>query len=190
MDGGFFVEIRRLDRSCMSDTKARARHADRLTGLDLERARAYCRRLMKSDDEAEDIVQEGLLRMMERAPIDLPGDSLQRYFMRSLTHIALNELERSRRRDESMTVEPPERRSSEPGRGLEVDQVRRRIDAAMSGLAPRSRAAVLLREREGLSFREIGDILEMSETAAATTVYRALKSLKSMLGDFIEEVER
>lgn len=145
---------------------------------------------MKSDDEADDIVQEGLLRMMERAPIDLPGDSLQRYFMRSLTHIALNELERSRRRDEPMMVEPAERRSTEPGRSLDAEQVRIRIDEAMSGLAPRSRAAVLLREREGLSFREIGDILEMSETAAATTVYRALRSLKSCLGDFIEEVER
>jgi RNA polymerase sigma-70 factor (ECF subfamily) len=48
-------------------------------------------------------------------------------------------------------------------------------------LTPRQRSALLLRKYEGLSYREVADILGCSEDNARAQVYQAMKKVRNGL---------
>ena len=64
-------------------------------------------------------------------------------------------------------------------------RVRAAIDALPGGL----RATVLLRVYEGLSFEDIGRILERNEAAARKRYSRALTALRAELGELWKQAE-
>ena len=53
--------------------------------------------------------------------------------------------------------------------------------SALSGLPPRERAAVVLREIEGLSTNEVAAILGSSEVTVRSQVAKAIGKLRSMV---------
>ena len=61
--------------------------------------------------------------------------------------------------------------------------VRRLLDQALTRLPERQRAALLLREVEDLSFREIGEALGCTETTARVHHLRARKAMRGLLGE-------
>jgi RNA polymerase sigma-70 factor (ECF subfamily) len=158
--------------------------ANELSQVARAEANAFCARLLGDLDAAEDVVQEGLLRMMERAPATLAGIEFKRYFRRTLLNLCLNALERRRRgADELAAPElvpdrlgPPEA----PAEGRETAAI---VEAALDTLPPRQRVAVVLRAREGLAYPRIAALLEVSPHNAAVLVCRGLARLRGVLGE-------
>jgi RNA polymerase sigma factor (sigma-70 family) len=160
------------------------RLAHDLARLDLDRARRFCRRLLGDAHLAEDVVQEGCLRVMERATPALRAEDLDRYFFRTLTNLSLNALARRHRRDASLNAAAPAAsKAASPDRAAETVELASRAEAALDRLPDRQRCAVVLRVREAMSHREVGDLLGVSEVNAATLVYRGLKRLRELLGE-------
>jgi len=90
---------------------------------------------------------------------------------------------RLRRRTESMDaipLEPPAPDADPAGLAQRAEEARR-IRAAVAALPDDRRQAVLLRFADGLSAREIGQVLDRSEGAVRVLLHRALKDLAGQL---------
>jgi RNA polymerase sigma-70 factor (ECF subfamily) len=71
-----------------------------------------------------------------------------------------------------------------PDHAAERNDVRRAVAAALETLAPRERAAVLLRWGEGRTYDEIGHILGMTSMGAHKMITRALGRIRPLLDRF------
>lgn len=90
---------------------------------------------------------------------------------------------RARKRTEPMDAipnEPPAPDADPAGLALRAEEGRR-IRTAVAGLPEDRRQVVLLRFADGLTAREIGEVLDRSEGAVRVLLHRALKDLAGQL---------
>ena len=172
--------------------------------------RVHCYRMLGSFDEAEDLVQETMLRAW-RARTSFEGRSTFRgWLYRIATNACLNTLERSPRRimapdvvpatEDPRTVakwapempwiqpypdellEPAAPRETEPE---EIVIARETIElvylAAIQHLPPRQRAVLILRDALDWSAQEAADLLEMSLPSVNSALHRARSTMRATL---------
>jgi len=144
---------------------------------------AVARRMLKVDGDAEDIVQEALVRVWHNAgTLELGPGGLRPWLRRVVTNLCLDHLRRHRLTsvvaDVPETPEPPAQ-----GRGLEEADLAKRVEAALSALPERQRVALTLFHYEGLSQIEVGEALGISDEAVESLLARARRSLKAALKD-------
>jgi RNA polymerase sigma factor (sigma-70 family) len=137
------------------------------------------RHLGLSPDEADDAVQETLLRLWaalrDGAGIERPDA----WAFRSLYRLAMDR-HRWHRRVRLLT----ERLGAQPARHIGVEQAdRMAIWEAVEGLPERQRLAIYLRYRADLPYEEIGAILGIAAPSARSHVSRALETLRVELGE-------
>lgn len=143
-------------------------------------------RLMMSSapdrDAAEDVAQEAFLRAY-RSLGQFRGQSTFRTWLYQIaTNVARTQSARRRDRHETQEPEGPhqsERPSAEDveGRIIAHDQLRR----ALKELPEDWREALVLRDIEGLEYREIADVLGIPMGTVESRIFRARKRLKAAL---------
>jgi putative glutamine amidotransferase len=143
-----------------------------------EQRRPLLRRLhrMVGDHEtAADLCQETFVRAWRRGPRDAGADQQRRWLHRTASNLAIDELRRRRLRDHAPLDDERWGRSD--------DSVADRLHAreALDRLTPHERLVLLLRFEGGLSHREIGALLDVSEEAARKRVERARGSFIATL---------
>jgi len=140
--------------------QAAYRYAARLSGGDAQRA--------------EDVAQDVFLTVLERPGRFRAGRAFRPWFYRLVQNRArdAHRRARARRRREGRVA----RREAEPLAEGEADAelVARHLDA----LEPDLRRAVTLKHVEGLTFREVAEVLGVPEGTAASRVRRGLESLR------------
>ena len=72
-------------------------------------------------------------------------------------------------------------RNARPDEALARGEVRARIGAALEKLSPEHREAILLREVQGLEYKEIADVMDCSLGTVMSRLYYARKKLQSLL---------
>jgi RNA polymerase sigma-70 factor (sigma-E family) len=119
---------------------------------------------------AEDLVQLTFVRLYRRWP-NIREESIDAYARQALVNTFLTH--RRARRRESLMADPPERAAgaADPTDGLAV----RRL---LADLAPRQRAAVVLRYLEDLPVAEVAALLNISEGTVKSQTARALQSMR------------
>src|SRR3954454_3215782 len=137
----------------------------------IEQAGPLTRRLtrMVGDREsAEDLRQETLARAWRRAPRAAQPPVLRAWLHRTATNLALDELRRRRRREHvplhAGLAEPP---------GSAGGPRDPRLREALGRLTAHQRLVLLLRFEAGLSLREVGELLDLTEDAARKRDARA-----------------
>ncbi len=146
----------------------------------------YCLRLTGSPDDAADATQDAFVNVLGRLQED---DRPVLNFASYLFAAARNEsyaLMRRRSRTHP-SEQPPELALVEPD--VETDPERaallrdsqEAVRQANARLAPRHREVLALREVAGRSYEEIGQIMGISENAAAQLIWRARSKLKVAL---------
>jgi len=156
-----------------------------------DRVYAYLRRMVADEHLAEDLTQDVFLQVQRSlATYDPERDPRPWVLM-----IATNKLRdhwRSRahhegRQETSLDQDELSERLPAASRGPDADLTRdefaSELNAAIERLPAGLRAALLLRVYEGLSFEEIGILLERNEVAARKRYSRALEALRESLGD-------
>jgi len=156
-----------------------------------ERVYAYLRRLVGDEHLAEDLTQDVFLQAHRAlASYDPARDPRPWLFTIATNKLRDHWRSRAAQRaasESSLDHEDLVGRLAVPQAtpdGVTGDEelavrVRAAIDALPAGL----RAALLLRVYEGLSFEEIGRILERNEVAARKRYSRALAALREVLGE-------
>lgn len=145
----------------------------------------YLFRMLREAPEAEDCLQETFLRAF-RAHGRLDGNANHRAWLyRIATNVALTHLKR-RGREAARSVElQPELHDSADGRdpseSAERNELLASVAAAVEGLPPKQRAALVLHHYQRLSYAEIASTLGCSTDAARANVHQALKKLREKL---------
>ncbi len=125
---------------------------------------------------AEDLVQATFVKLY-RSWLGVRADSIDAYARRILINLYLSQ-RRSRRR-ELIVPEPPDR-PAPAGTGVPE---RLALHAALAGLAPRQRAAVVLRYLEDLPVVEVAALLQISEGTVKSQTARGIQALRAALAD-------
>ena len=80
--------------------------------------------------------------------------------------------------------------AQDPERSFERGRLNDAIGAALRALPPAQREVMLLRDIEGLSAREAGNVLGLTERAVKSRLHRARVALRASLAPFTEEHQR
>lgn len=142
-------------------------------------------RLTRNRHEAEDLTQETFLRAARQNESFQPGTNLRAWLMR----IAVNAHLDARRRQQVVRNEPlPDELPAgdpAPRERLAGAELAAAVEQAIGQLPELPRAVFLLRTREELSFREIGDAIQATEETARWHMLQARRRLLAMLGDWV-----
>jgi RNA polymerase sigma-70 factor (ECF subfamily) len=142
----------------------------------------YCARMVGSGVDAEDVVQEALVKALEAFPEAPPIRSMEAWLFRVANNAALDFLrrrarqERSRRGEDMATIPDP------------IDEVDQR-QAAASGLRTfmrlpvAERSAIILMDVLGYSLDEIGGITGTSIPSVKAALHRARGRLRRMIDE-------
>jgi len=148
---------------------------------------AHCYRLLGSLHDADDALQETLLRAWRAIDRYEPRAPVSAWLYRIATNVCLRMLEQSSRRG-AISVdahlepypEPAAPAASEPAAHVESDEaVGLAFVAAMQLLPPRQRVVLVLRDVLDWSAREVAELLEVSEAAVNSALQRARATLET-----------
>ncbi len=153
----------------------------------------HCYRMLGSFDDAEDVVQETLLRAWRaRATLERP-ENLRAWLYKIATNACLDAIRRSDRRVDSYEsiadvtwLQPyPDHlleAAEEPGEALvERETIELTFLAVIQLLPAPQRATLILREMLGWSAKETAELLELSVTAVNSALQRARATLRQQL---------
>lgn len=127
-------------------------------------------------EEADDIVQETLIAIHQKRHTWDAARPIGPWVSAIARHKLADALRRStKRRIEVPIEEIAETLASTPAATMELD--RQHIARLLAPLSPRERAVVDSVSLKGLSAREAGERLDMSEGAVRITLHRAFKAL-------------
>lgn len=150
------------------------RHHDHVFGM--------CVRLLGDADAAADAAQEAFLRVLRYRRSWRERGSWRAWLYTIARNACLDRLSAQRSEEDALarlSRETPQERSS---RGTTPDERVARLQAAIADLPRTRREALLLRRFHGFSYREIGMICDISESAARVRVHRALEDLRRSFG--------
>jgi len=163
----------------------------------LARATALAQRITGNRSDAEEIVQEAFLRCWQKAPEWRPandraandgGSTAQfgTWLYRVLVNLCLDR----RRRPQPVEIEAAEMVADHSADGFDETargETSRRVQAAMTQLPERQRAALALCYFEGMGNIEAAAMLDISIGALESLLVRARRALRDALGDLAEE---
>lgn len=140
----------------------------------------YCRMLTRSPWDAEDLVQDSLVRaFMILGTSPSPPEHPRAWLFRVASNRWLNQLKRQR---EEPVADPPQAASAE----VHPRAVREAGGFLVGHLAPKERAALVLKEAFGFTLEETAAVLSTSVGAVKAALHRGREKLK----DFEVEPER
>jgi RNA polymerase sigma factor (sigma-70 family) len=129
---------------------------------------------------AQDLAQESFLQLHRTAWGTLPADAARFWLYRVARNFALNELRKGQThyRLFDRVVEVMRPRTRTPEEEFELQERQQLVLDMLQSLPEGQRAALLLREQEQLSYREIGQVLNISESKVKIDIFRARMALR------------
>ncbi len=140
-------------------------------------------RLTGNREDAEDLVQEVLLRVRRGLETYQPG-SMEGWLSRIATNAFLDDVRRKKRRPEDLLPEDPDwvlPPSSAADEALAAEMLPDDIQAALARLPDDFRAAVVLCDVVGLSYQEIGESLGVPVGTVRSRIHRGRAMLRKAL---------
>ncbi|MBX6762582.1 MAG: RNA polymerase sigma factor [Rubrobacteraceae bacterium] len=143
-----------------------------------------CYRILGDREDAKDATQEAFIRAYERLESFEGRSAFRTWLLRVAVNVSLNMSKKNRR--ESARELPPERLlGADPEPGPEQSAVSserlEQLHRALYHLEDNHRAAVVLRDLEGLSYAEISQVLDVAEGTARVWAFRGRAKLKEIL---------
>jgi RNA polymerase sigma-70 factor, ECF subfamily len=135
-------------------------------------------RMLGNWADAEDLAQDVFLRL-HRHGLDFPNEAvLGAWLYRVTVNLCVD-----RSRGKRATEELPELRAGSPSAEAELlrNEQKRLLMTALTALPPKERAAVVLREIEGLATTDVAEILGSSEGTVRSQISKALTRLRGLL---------
>ena len=158
-------------------------------------------RMVRDSAAAEDLAQEVFLRVYRARKEYAPSAKFTTWMFRIATNLALNSVRDNRHRKLEISVDqtvetfedeqrPMELRDRAPSIEQQlVAQTRSEmILRAIHSLPEKQRAAVLLHKYQELDYDEIARILECSDSALKSLLFRAYETLRTELAPLVSSV--
>ncbi len=154
-------------------------------------------RLLGSQEEAECVLQETFLKVLESLGKFKGYSQLSTWIYRIATNQALMRLRDKKREYIAFPVDDEvplkdysnltSMLSSNPLDELLNSELKEKMSASIKLLSPKYKSVFILKDIEGLSLKEISEILNMSIPAVKSNLHRARLFLRDKLTEYIDE---
>lgn len=146
---------------------------------------AYLRKMLGNSADADDLLQETLMRMAAALPTLEATTATRSWAFRIATHAAIDHIRKNKRASLVEFTEDHDRGHDrcvpdEEDR-IELDEMNSCVREVIDSLPPDYRAAIVLFSLEGRSVAETAEILGITTGAAKVRLHRARKRLKQAL---------
>lgn len=151
-------------------------------------------RMVQNQPVAQELAQEVFLRVYRSRSTYEPTAKFTTWLFRIATHLALNWIRdgKNEKLQESLDQETSDGTSIQvPDRGRTVEQEMlyqaklREVRQAIEALPSKQRAAVLMHKYEEMEYSQIANVLNCSESAVKSLLFRAYESLRSRLAHMV-----
>jgi RNA polymerase sigma-70 factor (ECF subfamily) len=141
----------------------------------------YCRRRLPSSEEAEDAVQHTFLNAYRSLRTGVVPHAEAAWLYKIAENVCHERRRSAWRRSRIEIVSDDGKLREAVAAPVEEHDELAGLADALAELTPNQRRAILLREWQGLSYREIAEELETTEAAIETLLFRARRSLARKL---------
>jgi RNA polymerase sigma-70 factor (ECF subfamily) len=154
-------------------------------------------RMVRDTATAEDLAQEVFLRVYRARKQYSPTAKFTTWLFRIATNLALNSVRDNRYHKMETSIDAPQSNEEDatprelPAREMRIDEhllERDRaefIRRAVASLPEKQRVAVLLHKYEEMDYAEIARVLDCSESALKSLLFRAYESLRVQLAPLV-----
>ena len=131
---------------------------------------------------AQDIAQESFLRLCKIESNDIPATEVRFWLFRVARNLALDEIKKSETRAGlwNRLTTFFDKAEDNPEDLLARSENQRIVLELLNHLPEHQRSALLLREREEMSYREIASVLSASEGKVKVDIFRARARLRAL----------
>jgi RNA polymerase sigma-70 factor (ECF subfamily) len=153
----------------------------------------FVSRLVDRPDDARDVCQETFLRILDKAEAFRDGARFSTWMYQIALNLCRDQTRRKRRWGRLLIATPamdvdaprdhaaPETVATNPAAAFEHTERRSAVRRALSELPREQREVLLLKEYEGLKFREIADVLGVPESTVKSRMYAGLDAMRMSL---------
>jgi RNA polymerase sigma-70 factor, ECF subfamily len=154
-------------------------------------------RMVHNQAVAEELAQEVFLRVYRSRETYRAEARFSTWLYRIATNLGVNHARDTRRERSASTIyldEPDSETGTTPDVADSTPSAeanllsRERMNAIrkhVMALPDRQKTAVLMHKYEGLDYKQIGDVLKLSESATKSLLFRAYQTLRDKLKDFV-----
>ena len=154
-------------------------------------------RMCHNPSTAEELAQEVFLRVYRSRTSYEPSAKFTTWLYRIATNLAANHARDTRHERPEITLrldEPDQETGSTPDLADESlsaeEQILQRerlaaIRRKVNALPERQRLAVIMHKYQQMDYREIGEVLKLSESATKSLLFRAYETLREQLKEFV-----
>ena len=144
-------------------------------------------------EEAKDLSQEAFLKAFSYLKNFDGRSSFYTWFYRIVVNVCLDYKRRAKRsaaEEFDENVENQMEPSHEPARPRSPDQhvlagqISRKVDAALQTLPAKQKTAFILKNQQGLSIKEIAELMQTAEGTVKVHLHRAVTALRTSLAEF------
>jgi len=156
-------------------------------------------RMVRSQAVAEELAQEVFLRVYRSRESYRAEAKFTTWLYRIATNLGVNYARDTRyeRAAQNIYLDQPDPETgttpdvadSRPTIEFELvkDERMKAIRAHVLALPERQRAAVLMHKYQGMDYKQIGEVLKLSESATKSLLFRAYQALREKLKDFVAQ---
>lgn len=168
--------------------RAGSAHAfEAIVGRYWESTVRYTLHLVRDKDHASDVTQEAFTRLWQRRQEWEPRGSVLVWLLRTTRHLVVGDVRRQSVRSrwvDGVGQEDPVRPPT-PLQEMERTELREAIELALQRLSPRRREVFTLFHVQGLSYREIAEVMEIRPQTVANYLQAAVAELRLSLHPFL-----
>lgn len=159
---------------------------------------SFMYRMVHNQAIAEELAQEVFLRVYRSRETYRAEARFSTWLYRIATNLGVNHA-RNTKKERSAPAVFLDEPDAESGATPDVADARPTVEATMLrrerlqairqhvlALPERQKTAVLMHKYEGLDYKQIGDVLKLSESATKSLLFRAYQTLREKLKEFIE----
>ena len=153
-------------------------------------------RIMRHEEDAEDVLQETFILMMKKIHTFSGKSSFYTWLYRVATNVALGKLREKKQSDKTVSIDEPEfqtfkgyQLSDWPDHleeKLDDESFRHCLSQAMEELPDNYRTVFVLRDLENMSTRDTSTVLNISEANVKVRLMRARLFLRDQLANHLK----
>jgi RNA polymerase sigma-70 factor (ECF subfamily) len=144
-------------------------------------------RIVQDYATAEDLAQDVFIKIWNRRT-ELQDVYFKAYLQRAAINMALDHLDKNKRRGVHMPMEEHLEPVQAAPAGQSLQQTTRHIQQAIDKLPPKCREIFVLSRYEELTYREIATTLNISVKTVENQMITALKKLRILLQDYLQTI--
>ena len=150
------------------------------------RVYAYCRRVLGNQEAAQDVFQDAFAKFFESAKDDRIMTNVPAFLLRITRNLCVN----MKRKEKPQVSYDEYMFSTTIGSRLEKDELLDLIKNALELLSDDLREVFVLREYDGMSYKDIVDITGQSLSTVKVRIFRAKKKIREILAPYLEDISK